>query len=57
MSNFEEIDRIIESNEARDALIKLVKDYHGTSDVIDFEKFKSQMKVPNKEILIGKGDQ
>lgn len=48
MSNFEEIDRIIESNEVRDALIKLVKDYHGTSDVVDFEKFKSQTKVPNK---------
>lgn len=57
MSNFEEIDRIIESNEARDALIKLVKEYHGVNDVIDYEKFKSQLKIPNKEILIAKGDQ
>lgn len=34
-----------------------MKEYHGTNDVIDYEKFKSQMKIPNKEILISKGDQ
>ncbi len=56
MSNFEEIERIVGSTEASEALIKLIKEHRGINESLDPEKFKSLMKIPNKELLIPKGD-
>jgi hypothetical protein len=33
-----------------------MKEFHGANESLDYEKFKSQLKIPNKEILVPKND-
>ena len=56
LSNFDEIDRIVECKEVDNAIIKLIKEFHGVNGPLDYEKFKSQLKILNKKILVPKKD-
>lgn len=35
---------------------RLVREYHGVGGEVDYERFKAQVRIPNKEIMVGKGE-
>lgn len=53
ISNFEEIDRIVESKEAEANLLTAVGKFKG-SEPASYEEFRSLLKLPAKELLITK---
>jgi hypothetical protein len=56
LPNFDEIECIVECKLVDNAIIKLMKEFHRVNGPLDYEKFKSQIKIPNKEIFVPKSD-